>query len=206
LVRVVVQECVRLGAREVTLISHDGARNFVDTGLAKAIEESGGRWKAVGRKTEFREVLIPRGRALRRAELAEDLLQADVFINLPIAKHHAGSQVTLAMKNLMGVNWDRLALHNLGLHQGIAELASAVKHDLIIMDANYILLTNGPGGPGRVENLKQVLVCADPVAIDAYATRFFGLKPQGVEHIRMAYELGVGEMNLDRLAIKEFDA
>jgi uncharacterized protein (DUF362 family) len=205
-VRTVVRECIRLGAREVLCISHDTDRNFQATGLARAIEEAGGKWKAIGRKADFRPVLAPRASNLSSFDLAVDLLEADVFINLPIAKHHAGSQVTLAMKNLMGVCWDRLALHSTGLQQGIAELASAVRHDLVVMDANFVLKTNGPVGPGQVENLKQVLVCADPVAADAYAVRYFDLKPAAVEQIRAAYDLGVGEMDLGKLKIREFDA
>jgi len=206
MVRVVVRECLRLGAKEVKVISHDEASSFVGTGLAKVIEGNGGSWKALRQKEEFREVLVPRARNLRTIDLAEDLLQADVFINMPIAKHHAGSQVTFSMKNLMGVNFDRLVLHRTDLQQGIAELASAVRHDLVIVDANHVLLTNGPVGPGQVLRGRQVIAATDPVAADAYCTRFFDLKPEAVGHIRTAYELGVGEMNLDRLKIREFDA
>ena len=139
----------------------------------------------------------------RRVHLAADLIDADVFINMPIAKHHAGSRITVAMKNLMGVNWDRNYFHATDLQQCIADLASAVPHTLVIMDANHVLLTNGPAGPGEVLRARQVVASVDPVAVDAYATRYFGLEADDVPHIRAAYDLGVGEIDLAMLRVKE---
>jgi len=202
----VVRECLRAGAREVIVLSHDELRSFAGNGTSAAVERAGGVVKALAEREQFREIAVPRGRILRTVGIASDILDADLFINMPIAKHHAGTRVTFSMKNLMGINWDRNIFHQTDLHQCIAELTSAVKQDLIIMDANHVLLTNGPVGPGQVLNAQQVIAGVDPVAIDAYATRFFGLEPQTIPHIRMAYELGVGEVDLAKLKVREFDA
>ncbi len=206
MVAAVVRGCLQAGAGEVRVISHDGRRGMVVNGTAAAVDEAGGTLKALSNHDEFRDVVVPRGKILRTEGIAVDLLEADVFINMPIVKHHAGAEVTLAMKNLMGINWDRIRFHQTDLQQCIAELAGAVRHDLIIMDANHILLTNGPVGPGEVLKGNQVIAGVDPVAVDAFAMRFFERPPESIGHIRIAHELGIGEIDLAKLRIHEFQA
>ncbi len=75
----------------------------------------------------------------------------DVFINVPIAKHHGGSQLTMCCKNLMGAVKDRGYLHQ-SLHEGIADLAMMIPGHLCVLDATRILLRNGPSNG----NLKDV--------------------------------------------------
>lgn len=205
MVEAVIRECLRVGAREVVVVSHDGARSFAGNGTQAAVERAGGTLRVLQDRDQFEEVFVPRGRILRTIAISKDVLDADVFINMPIAKHHAGSRVTLTMKNLMGVNWDRITFHRTDLHQCIAELATTVPHSLVILDANHVLLTNGPGGPGEVRAAGQVIAGVDPVAVDAFATRFFDLEPDDVGHIRTAYDLGVGELDIAKLKIREFD-
>ena len=206
MVEVVVRECLAVGAREVIVLSHDGRRGFTANGTAAAVERAGGTLKILENVDQFREVIVPRGTILRREMIATDLFESEVFINMPIAKHHAGAEVTFAMKNLMGINWDRIRFHRTDLQQCIAELAGAVKHNLVIMDANHVLLSNGPSGPGEVLRGAQVIAGVDPVAVDAYTTRFFKRAPETIDHIRIAYDLGLGEIDLSKLKIKEFAA
>jgi uncharacterized protein (DUF362 family) len=206
MVESVIRECLRAGAREVVALSHDDARSFTENGTATAIERAGGKLTVANDRDQYRQILVPRGRILEHVEIAAEVLDADVFINMPIAKHHAGSRLTLTMKNLMGINWNRIVFHQTDLHQCIAELATTVKHHLVILDANHVLLNNGPGGPGDVLKAGHVVAGVDPVAVDAFATSYFDLEPAMIDHIRIAYELGVGEMDLDRLKIEEFAA
>ena len=206
LVEAVIRECLRAGAREVVVLSHDGARSFAVNGTQAAIERGGGVLRILAEPGQFREVVVPRGKVLRTERIAADVLDADVFINMPIAKHHAGSEVTLGLKNLMGINWDRMRFHQTDLHQCIAELGTCVRQDLVIMDANHVLLTNGPGGPGEVLRGRKVIAGVDPVAVDAFTARAFFRDPAEIRHIRIAHELGVGEIDLSRLAIREIEA
>jgi len=206
MVEAVVRECVKAGAKEVIAISHDQSQAAVENGTIAAVERGGGTMVMANDIEQYQEIVIPRGRILRRELIARDVLDADVFINMPIAKHHAGAQVTFAMKNLMGVNWDRRRFHLTDLDLTIAELATAVKHSLVILDANHVLMTNGPGGPGEVKVAGQVVAGVDPLAVDAFATRYLDREPHQIRHIQAAYDLGVGEMDLDRLKIKEFTA
>ena len=206
LLEAVIRECLRVGAREVIAFSNDERSPMVFNGTVGAVERAGGRLVCLSQPEEFREIVVPRGRILRTQQVAKVLLDADVFINMPIAKHHAGSSVTFSMKNLMGVNFDRMHFHRTDLHQCIAELTSAVRPDLIILDANHVLLSNGPAGPGEVLTAKRVIAGTDPVAIDAFATKAFFTEPARIRHIQAAYDLGAGEIDVGRLKIREFQA
>ncbi len=206
IVEAVVRECLRAGAREVIAVSNDDEDSARRNGTVAAVERGGGRMRLVLKPEEFRPVYIPRGRVATRLGIAADLLDADVFINMPIAKHHAATRVTLAMKNLMGLVRDAQSFHRIGLHQCIADLTTAVPHDLVIMDANHVLLTNGPVGPGRVLAAGQVVAGIDPVAVDSYALRYFDLAPDDVPHIPAAAAQGAGTADLSRLIIREIGA
>ncbi|UCE19666.1 MAG: DUF362 domain-containing protein [Gemmatimonadota bacterium] len=203
-VETVARLCLRVGAREVVVVSHDPLSSFQGNGTVDAASRAGASVVAATSRDLYQAVPVLRGRLLRNEEIIKDVLDADVFINMPIAKDHAGSRLTLGMKNLMGINWNRGYFHQNGLDQGIADLSTVVKPDLIIMDANRILLTNGPGGPGQTREDKTVIAGTDQVAVDTYTATLFNLTPRDVPHIQMAYELGVGEANLKKLNIKEF--
>jgi uncharacterized protein (DUF362 family) len=204
MIELVVKECFKAGAKDVIVVSHDAERPMTANGTADAVQRAGGTLKPLNDETMYRSIPVPRGRILRNEQVSIDVLDADVFINMPIAKHHAGSEVTLSMKNLMGINWDRIRFHQTDLHQCIAELAAAVPADLIIMDANHVLLTNGPGGPGEVRVGRRVIAGIDPVAVDAFTTRAYWREPEQIGHIQTAFDLGVGEIDLSKLVIKEF--
>ena len=202
-VETVVKMCMQAGAREVVVLSHDPLRSFEGNGIMEASTRAGARVIAATSRDLYQSVPVMRGKILREVAIIRDILDADVFINVPIVKHHAGATVTLSMKNLMGINWDRAYFHRNGLHQCIADLSTAVKTDLIVMDANRILLTNGPNGPGQTSEERTVIAGTDPVAIDTYSTALLGRNPQDIDHIRFAYELGVGEMDLGKLDVRQ---
>jgi uncharacterized protein (DUF362 family) len=91
--------------------------------------------------------------------------------------------------------------HNLG--QKLADLATVIRPRLTVIDATRILLRNGPQG-GDLEDVKvldTLIASADPVACDAYATTLFDLQPGDIASTVAAYELGLGEMNLDRIQV-----
>lgn len=202
-VEVVVTMCKQAGARDVVVMSHDPPRNFEGNGIMDAASRAGARVVATTTRDLYRSVPVVRGRILQNVEIISEILDADVFINIPIVKDHSQTDVTLSMKNLMGINWNRGFFHANGLHQCIADLSTVVRQDLIIMDAGRILLTNGPGGPGQTREEKTVIAGTDPVAIDAYAATLLNRNPADIRHIQYAHELGIGEMDLKKLNIEE---
>ena len=63
--------------------------------------------------------------------------------------------------------------------------------------------TNGPAGPGELGRADTVVAGTDPVAVDAYSTRFVDLQPGEVKMIGMAQKHGVGTADLEKLRIVE---
>ncbi|MBC8186305.1 DUF362 domain-containing protein [candidate division KSB1 bacterium] len=92
-----------------------------------------------------------KGKVLKETEILKLIPKVDLIINLATAKHHTASHVTLAIKNLMGLVWDRSVFHTqMDLKQAIADLALAVRPQLNIIDTSRVLLNGGPTGPGRL--------------------------------------------------------
>ena len=70
------------------------------------------------------------------------------------------------------------------------------------MDATRILTTNGPQGPGEVKKPGKIIVGIDPVAVDSYSATLFQMKGEDVGHIQKAYQMHLGEINLNKLKVK----
>jgi uncharacterized protein (DUF362 family) len=207
-VKALVEHTLAAGAAEVLVFDrtcNEERRCYVNSGLKEAL----GNIKDKRVKffhpddRKFIPVDIERGKAVNRLEIYKDALEADSYINVPIAKHHSLSGLTLGIKNSMGVLGGRRGNmhHNLG--QKLADLATVVRPKLTVIDATRILLRNGPQG-GDLDDVKildTVIASADPVAADAYATTLFGLKPEAIESTVAAYKLGLGEMDLKAMQI-----
>lgn len=209
LVETLVRLCRDAGASQVLVLDHtldNGKMCMEKTGIEEAVKRAGGKIKVIDSHGDYEERKISRGKNLTYAEISKEVLDADVFINVPIAKVHNSATATLSMKNLMGIVWDRGELHWRGLHQCIADLNTAVRPDLIILDAYRILMTNGPGGPGEVKDAGEVVIGTDPVAVDVYGSLLLEKNPERIGYIERASELGLGEMNMDRINIVYVDA
>jgi uncharacterized protein (DUF362 family) len=150
---------------------------------------------------------IQNAKSLNRFDFYKDALETDCdcYINIPVAKHHNEAKLTLGLKNAMGViGGNRGAIHQ-KIHQRIADLNLVIRPKLTLMDATRILLRNGPSGgnPADVKVLDTLAASADIVALDAYSTSFFDLKPQDVGAIAAAKELGLGESDLSKVKVVE---
>lgn len=202
----IVRMCKEAGADKVLVIDHiidrpaEGVLGF--TGIQAAAEKAGAVVAAAQNESDYRTIAVPKGKVIKSDTCIKDILKADVFINVPIAKTHSATKLTLGLKNLMGCNWDRQAWHqSASLDQCIADYATAVKPDLTVLDATRILLTNGPKGPGQTKDAKKIIAGADPVAVDAFGATLFDVKPSDIGYIKLAHELGIGEIDLKKMRI-----
>ena len=202
-VKALVQAAKKAGASEVIVIDypcHPWNTTYVTSGMQAAVQEAGGTMKPPLR---FRNVAIPGGVLLKEAEILEEILNTDAIINVPIVKVHGSqSNVSIAMKNLMGVVKNRGYFHSTGLNQCIADIASFVNVRLTVLDATRVLLTNGPQGPGTVKRLDTIAAGTDFVALDAFGTTLLGLSPENVPHIKMAAGKGLGQADLSKVTIQ----
>jgi uncharacterized protein (DUF362 family) len=207
-VRKVVELCLEAGAKKVKVLDHAGhdpRRAYLTSGIQPAVKSIRDPRVAVEFVDErrFVELRIEKARNLKRWPFYKDILEADRFINIPIAKVHSASTLTMSMKNMMGaIGGHRPNLH-VNLHQNIADMNLVLRPDLHILDATRILTEGGPFG-GKLEYVQiknQVIAGTDPVAVDAYGATLFDLQPQDVKHIIKAYELGLGEMDLQKIKV-----
>ena len=153
---------------------------------------------------KFKSTAIENALSLNSVEIYEDVFQADVLIDVPIAKHHSGAILTLGMKNLMGLITNREQIH-WALDKRVPDLASKMRPKITVIDAVRMLMANGPTG-GNLDDVKKqdtVIVSTDIVAADSYAATLFGYQPNDIGYIRTAAEAGIGRSDLSALSIKE---
>ena len=206
LVKQIVRQCLDAGARDVYVFDHTCDRwsaCYASSGIEAAVKEAGGKIVPGNTEKYYQKVTVSAGKNLTDAKVHELILSSDVFINVPVLKSHGGARLTIAMKNLMGVVWDRRFWHRNNLHQCIADYATFRKPDLNIIDAYRVMKKNGPRGVSTddVVTLKSQIISTDMVAADAAAARLFGMAPEEVPYIGLAADLGVGTKDLTRLNI-----
>ncbi len=205
-----VRHCKDAGAAKVYVFDHtcdNWTRSYRNSGIEDAVKQAGGIMAPAHRKGYYQSVTIDGGTRLNQAIVHELLLESDVRINVPILKHHGSADLSIAMKNLMGVVWNRGYWHLSGLHRCIADFASSKLIDLNIVDAYRMLTRNGPRGVSEadVQTPKMLLMSTDMVAADAAATKIFGQQPQTVDYIRLAHAAGLGQMDLSQLNIQRIN-
>ena len=216
LLSALIKMCYEAGAKRVAVWDHTCDNYqfaFSRSGLKETTQKAGADIFSGHGRNVYKQVEIPKGKKLKTAEVLRDVLESDVFINFPIPKHHFATELTLGMKNLIGVVWDMELLHKIDIHQCIADINTLRKPDLVVMDVIRILTTNGPKGPGKTEDIGEVVVGTDSVAIDAYGATFFKhpktgkpFKPEEIKFVKNAYELGLGEIDLSKVRLKRVSA
>jgi len=207
-VRQVVELCLEAGAKQVKVLDNscdDARRAYESSGIKAAVEGLKDPRAVVEYVDErrFVELNIEKARALKKWYFYKDILEADRFINIPVAKQHSESRVTMCLKNMMGAIGGWRGRIHVGLHQNIADMNLLLRPDLHVLDATRILLRNGPKG-GRLEDVavKNLLFAGtDPVALDAYGAGLFGLKPEDLGYVVKAHQAGRGEMDLSKIKI-----
>lgn len=207
LVSRLVTLCLGAGAKSVSVFDNpcdQWQRAYATSGIGPAAEAAGAR--VVNGKDEslYREIEIPRGVKLHRAKVHSLVLDSDVLLNVPVLKHHSGALMTAALKNLMGVVWDRRYYHNNDMHQCIADLATVVRPALNILDAYHPMVRNGPRGRSDSDTvlMRTLLASTDPVALDAAAAKLLGHEPSAVRHVQLAADLGLGSIDLGAVDIR----
>jgi len=206
LISELIEACRKAGAGEIVAVENpcDNYQSaFRINGIEQAVEAAGSRLIPLVESGDFTAVTIPRGKVLKSAEVGKKILEADLYINIPIAKVHNSGGLTMAMKNHMGAVKDRWFFHRNDLHQCIADISSYLRPDLTILDCTRILTTRGPKGPGNVKVLNQVIIGVDQVAVDSYGTTLFGMKPGDIGYLNAAGEMGLGMTDLSAIRVTE---
>lgn len=204
IVEEVTKMCVNAGAK-VTVFDrtcNSAKQSYISSGIAEAAEKAGAKVEYIDDR-KFTLVKVPGALKHDTLPVYKPVLDADFVINIPILKHHSSSEITISMKNLMGVIGGNRGAFHLNLHESIVDFAKAVKADLIICDATRILTANGPNGgtPEDIRDAKTLIMGTNTVTVDAYAASLFGRRPEDIEYIALAGREKMGEIRPERMNI-----
>jgi uncharacterized protein (DUF362 family) len=207
----VAQACIEAGAQQVLVLDHTLQRAepcLERTGIRDACKGIPGVYVlALQERKFFHEIKVPQGKVLERVEVMKEILDSQVLINIPVAKSHSATGVSLGMKGLMGMIWDRESFHSqYNINQAIADLGTVIKPQLTLLDASRALVSGGPGGPGEVKKPNLIIAGIDPVAVDSYGVSivpWYGqsFKGRQVEHLLVSHQRGLGKIDIDQLKI-----
>jgi uncharacterized protein (DUF362 family) len=199
---------VEADARSVLVFDrpcNEARSSYINSGIGPAVEAMTDRRIRIMHVEDrhFVKTKIPRGVVLKEWPIHREALQADCYINLPIAKHHGLTGLTLGLKNNMGLLGGNRGLIHADIDRKLADLATIVPTKLTVIDATRIMTRHGPQG-GSLDDVKvmnRLIATADPVAADAFAATLFDQKPESLQSTVNAYKMGLGEIDLDKMDI-----
>lgn len=195
----VVAEIIRMaleaGAKSVLVLDNpcnDPRRCYERSGIAAAVRGAGGTIDFF-EESRCRKMKLG-GDRLKEWEVHPAVIEADVRINVPVAKHHGLADLTLGMKNWMGsVGGARGRMHQ-DIDTCVVDLAAFFRPQLTIIDGVRILTRGGPqgGSLGDVKRLDTVIASGDPVAAEARGIALHGQEAARHRHVALAAGRGLG--------------
>ncbi len=217
--RALIELVKEAGASKITVMDHCS----IEPGTAKAlkanllgtvVEETGveglfpDRW--MGPKGTYTTIELPEGHSFKKIGVIKAAVDADVRINMGVAKSHSVTRVTLALKHMMGFLETPQGLHAY-LHKGIADIntRSPMQAQLHILEAlrirtayNDYITCGGPETdethPFMIFRKNQIIAGVNPVLVDAYAcSTFYKIKPKELAHLKNASDWGLGDLDLE---------
>lgn len=207
LIKAIVQECYKSGAKTVKIFDrtcNNKQRCYKNSKIQQMAEDAGADVSHM-RKNKYVDISIKDSKAVTSWPIYKDYLEADKVINVPIAKHHSLSRVSLGMKNLMGVmGGNRGSIHS-GFDEKLVDINKEIQPTLTIIDAYRILTANGPqgGNLAHVQLKKTLIASSCIVTADYLALDLFGHKLDEVGHIKEAVNRGLNKFDLNKLNVKK---
>jgi uncharacterized protein (DUF362 family) len=202
IVRTVVDLCFKANAASVLVFDRTCSNpklSYTTSGIMDAAKEAGAKVIYVNdvSKKLYPSISVKGASFLKETTVNRYVLESDVLINVPVAKHHSSAGLTLGMKNLMGITGDNRSKWHWDLHEAISDINLAVLSTLTVIDATNIMLRNGPTG-GNADYLKRmdtVIAAASVVSADAEAAKLFGISPDTLQYLELAVEKGIGKID-----------
>jgi len=215
LISEIIKQCLQAGAKEVIVFDHtcdNWIECYKNSGIEAAAKAAGAKVLPANEESYFREISLTRAKILKKAKVHTAILDSDVWINVPVLKNHGGAKMTIALKNHMGIVWDRGFFHRNDLQQCIADICTINKPPVLnVVDAYRVVKTHGPRGRSAADVVtpKALFVSTDIVAVDTAAAKFFNqivtMPLESVKHIQNAADFHLGTMNIDSLRVKKIN-
>jgi uncharacterized protein (DUF362 family) len=196
----------KAGAKRVNVFDvtcNDARRCYANSGIEAAATAKGAKvyfadsWNVV--KAHF-----PYKSPMEGWTLLRDAVMCDTFINVPVLKHHGLTDLTLSMKNLMGICTGMRGIMHVDIATKLVDLTDFIKPDLTVIDATRVLMRNGPSGGNLadVEKRDTVFASTDPVLADAYACQLVKKDPLSIGYIAEAARRKMGTADVANAKIK----
>ncbi len=174
------------------------------SGILAVVEETGCDFVPF----ETSVTINPTGGTFHQFEVAQEILDADVIINLPKLKTHQMMGLTCGVKNMFGavVGLRKPRLHlQAGTDKSffalmLLELCEALAPALTIVDAVVGMEGEGPGSGDPVQ-IGVLLAGSHPQAIDTVATELVGMKSHQVYTQQQAIDTGRPYTQLQQLEL-----
>jgi uncharacterized protein (DUF362 family) len=201
-VRTVVELCFQAGASKVYVFDRTVSNprlSYVTSGIERAAEQAGAKVLLVDDVNSrlYKQITVRDGVYLKETLVNKHVLESDAFINLPVAKQHSTSGLTIGMKNLMGITGDNRSRWHWDIHEAISDINMAVPSDLTVVDATAIMTRRGPtgGSLSYLEDTDTIIASSGVAQADAETAHLFGKKPQDLGYLRLAEEKGLGSIS-----------
>jgi uncharacterized protein (DUF362 family) len=239
IVAAVAEECLKVGATEVIIgdstqmpsysweyaTTLDGATNLAAEAKRLSSEYDGKVTLACLDVDSPEWVDVPSRSRLGTIAISSLVARADCVISIPVLKTHSWAQLSLSLKNFLGVTplarygwvpsgmYSRLGFDHSSpqtIAQIYLDIVNAVKPDLAIIDASIGVEGNGPSvgdGQGITVDMRDrlgswlLLASTDLVAADATAARIIRHEVSSIRQLTMAYDMGLGEMREESIQI-----
>ena len=204
-VNTIIRLCFEAGAKTVKVGDNPcnpAPKTYVTSGIAAAAKAAGAEVITLD-PSRFRETAI-KGERVKSIPIFPAIMECDLVINVPVAKHHRLATLTMCMKNYMGVIEKRNTFHQ-DIATCVADLTGFMKPQLCVLDCLRVLKANGPLG-GKLEDVATKMTLAagvDIVALDAFGAELMGQKPQDIKTITKGAEFGLGKIDYRSLALRE---
>jgi len=212
LVKEIIRQCFEAGAKEVSVFDNtcdNWKKCYQNSGIEAVVKAAGAKMLPADEESYYSKISLPKAKKLSDMKVHNAILNCDAWINVPILKQHGGANISIAMKNLMGIIWNRRLFHISNLHQCIADVCTLEKKPVLnVIDAYRVLKTNGPRGKSVEDAVlsKALFMSQDMVAVDTAATKFFNqikdMPLNDVQYLSYGQELKIGTMNIDGLNVK----
>jgi len=202
-VATVVELCLQAGAAKVKVFDNSvgtDAKCYQFSGIEAAARKAGADVFLCARH-RFRNVAFddPRSKRLTEWPIYEDVLTADVLVNLAVAKTHNLCYVTLCMKNLMGTQGGERGKMHQELAQNLSDLNVTIRPTLNILDATR---------EDQVVRANTIACSTSSVTVDCWAADPANLPwPKGhhdlaaVEFVARGAEAGLGTADLSKIEV-----
>ena len=207
LVAEVVRLCYKAGAKHVIVTDNpinDPASCFTLSGIGRAVSQAGAK-VVLPKDHLFKHTTLTGGKLIKNWPIFfEPFKKTDKLIGIAPLKHHHRAGASMTMKNWYGLLGGRRNVFHQDINTIIAELAIMVKPTLVILDATYVMMTNGPTG-GSVSDLKQantLIASTDCVAADSYGCSLLELTVSDLPYLAKAEKAGAGTTDYQSLKPK----